>query len=98
MDDTAKRIWLPRLPAFKENTFCVDQADTDTVEYVRADLHQKALDHIEALEDEVERLREIIDEAVNCPEPDHHCPAFRHVVMCVLASAIVEQEKSDDRA
>lgn len=56
MDDTAERIWLPRLPAFKENTFCVDQADTDTAEYVRADLHQKALDRIEALE--AERLRE----------------------------------------
>ena len=57
---------------------------------------EKAADRIEELEAEVERLREIIDEAVNCPEPDHHCPAFRHVIMCVLASAIVEQEKSDD--
>ena len=60
MDDTAERICLPRLPAFKESTFCVDQADTDTVEYIRADLHQKALDRIEELETNVEWLREAL--------------------------------------
>ena len=72
MDDTAERICLPRLPAFKESTFCVDQADTDTVEYIRADLHQQALDRIEALEAEVGRvkvledvLREIANGAIN---------------------------------
>ena len=61
MDDTAERICLPRLPAFKENTLCADQADTDTVEYVRADLHQKALDRIEELEAENARLRSAME-------------------------------------
>ena len=64
MDDTAARIYLPRLPAFKENTFCADQADTDTTEYVRADLHQQALDRIEELEAKERRLRAALAEAV----------------------------------
>ena len=68
MDDTAERIYLPRLPAFKESTFCVDQADTDTVEYIRADLHQKALDRIEALEAENARLKDAFQLYVDANE------------------------------
>ena len=52
-------------------------------------------DQRDTLEVENQRLRECLEEAQNAPDPDHHCPEFRHV-MDIVGAALAEQEKTDD--
>lgn len=44
-------------------------------------------DQRDALLAERDRLREALEEAENAPDPDHHCPSFRHV-MDVIGAAL----------
>lgn len=57
MSEAPDRIWLQWGGPYGDNTFCEDQINSDDVEYIRADLHQKALDRIEELEAEVGSLK-----------------------------------------
>ena len=61
-----------------------------------AETHRRHDARFEALEAENQRLRECLEEAQNAPEPDHHCPQFRHV-MDIVGAALAEQEKRDDQ-
>jgi predicted RNase H-like nuclease (RuvC/YqgF family) len=45
----------------------------------------------DALKAENQRLRECLEEAQNAPEPDHHCPPFRHV-MDIVGAALAQTE------
>ena len=47
---------------------------------------------IERVEKENQKLRDVLDEVQNAPEPDHHCPAFRHV-MDIVGTALAEQKE-----
>lgn len=56
--EAPERIWLQWDAPYGENSLCEDQINDDDVGYTRDDLHQKALDRIEALEAEVSKARE----------------------------------------
>ena len=64
--------------------------------YVFAEDYAALLAERDALEADNQRLRECLDEAQNAPEPDHNCPAFRHV-MDIVGTALAEQENTDDQ-
>lgn len=81
MSDAPNRIWLQWDAPYGENTFCEDQINADDVEYIRADLHQQALDRIEALEAENKRLLEA--ECPKCRRREEEArEAFRIKCVC----------------